>query len=61
MLRARENVEFDKWWQRWISKLVPQTIVAKHPLSGKPFDDVRPTADAGPCNLDTPRTPPGKR
>jgi hypothetical protein len=43
MLVAKENEEFDKWWQHWIS-MVDQSIVAKPPASGnesvnEPVDD----------------------
>ena len=52
MLRAKENEEFDKWWQRWISTLAQRRSVVKHPAYGnKSGDDVECTTDAGPGNL----------
>jgi hypothetical protein len=33
MLGAKENEEFEKWWQHWIST-VDQDIAAKPPASG---------------------------
>lgn len=53
MLRVKENEEFDKWWQHWISTLAQRRIVVKHPAYGnKSGDDVEGTTDAGPGNLD---------
>jgi hypothetical protein len=43
MLRAKENEEFDKWWQHWIAT-VGQNRMVKHPVSGnEPGDDVERT------------------
>ena len=38
-----ENVEFDRWWQHWITTVAQTAKVVKHPTSGnKPGDDVVP-------------------
>jgi hypothetical protein len=43
MLRAKENQEFDKWWQHWIAKADQSCMVGKPPASGnEPGDDVVP-------------------
>jgi hypothetical protein len=44
MLRAKENEEFDKWWQHWIATVAQSCMVAEHPASGNKLgDDVVPT------------------
>jgi len=43
MLRAKENDEFEKWWQHWIATAAQSCAVAEHPAFGnKPSDDVVP-------------------
>jgi hypothetical protein len=43
MLRAKENEEFDKWWQHWIATTAQSYMVVEPPVSGnKPGDDVVP-------------------
>jgi len=43
MLRAKENEEFDKWWQHWIVTVAQSCTVAERPEFGnKPGDDVVP-------------------
>jgi len=42
MLRAKENDEFDKWWQRWIATVAQSCMGAEHPFGNKPSDDVVP-------------------
>jgi hypothetical protein len=43
MLRAKENDEFDKWWQRWIATVAQSCAVAEHSeFANKPSDDVVP-------------------
>jgi len=43
MLRAKENEEFDKWWQHWIATVAQSCRLAERPEFGnKPGDDVVP-------------------
>jgi hypothetical protein len=46
MLRAKENGEFDKWWQLWISTLAQGRIAIRRPTSGNESgDDLECTAE----------------
>ena len=45
-LKAKENEEFHKWWQHWISTLAQSRIVVKHSASGNKSDeDLERTVD----------------
>jgi hypothetical protein len=39
MLRAKENEEFDKWWQHWIATVAQSCMVAAPPASGNKLGD----------------------
>jgi hypothetical protein len=56
MLRAKGNEEFNKWWKYWMSTLVQNRVVVRHPASGNKPPDVEPTGDASHGNRETPVT-----